>query len=310
MTARLEAMEAGAPNRPEFTKTPIWRHLERYGVFYAFILIVALLIWLVPTRDNTGSNQAQQAGQIAQSDTGSSDTGSGSSAGSATAAGNQAAGAGAAGSNSGTAGGYTNLNSAAVKQLQAQIVPWAWNKSGKTIGGFDCKPGIRQIPWSAYADPCYPHVNLSYNGGATSRGVTSDKIVIVSRHFMDSASSQAVNAFVAQAGFATGAAVTQADNVFRKYFEKIYELWGRKVQYIDWTSPNGNSTNEALGQGADVACSDADTIIAKYHPFMVVGTGNNPGATGVFAVCAAQRHLMTYGGGAYLPEWWFQNYHP
>src|SRR4029077_8755792 len=29
-----------------------------------------------------------------------------------------------------------------------------------------------------------------------------------------------------------------------------------------------------------------------------------------FAVCAAQRHLMVYGGGAYYPEWWFQKYHP
>lgn len=310
MADRLEAIEpnghspAGAA--PAYAQTPLWLHMQRYGPFYAMAVILGLIIWLVPSRDNSNNTQAQQAGAITQGDTSTGDVGTGPAA----AATNATKATSAAASTSNAGGGYTNLNSAAVKQVQAQYIPWAWNKTGKTVGGFDCKPGVRQIPWSDYAVPCYPHVNLSYNGGPTTRGVSTDKIVIVSRHFPDSANQQATDQLVGAAGFATGDAVSAADAQFRKYFEKIFELWGRKVQYIDYTSKNGNSTNEALGQDQNVACADADDIIAKYHPFMVVGTGKNPGSTGVFAVCAGQRHLVTYGGGAYYPEWWFQKYHP
>jgi len=318
MADRLEAVEqnghGAAPtgSGPAYAQTPLWLHTQRYAPFYAMAIILGLIIWFVPSRDNNGSTGAQQAGAITQPGSGDNGgtggVGTGST-GSTTTSGAKAGVSAASQANS-SGSGYTNLNSAAVKKLEAQIVPWAWNATGKTAGGFDCKAGVRQIPWSDYAVPCYPHINLSYNGGATTRGVTANKIVIVSRHFMDSASSQAVNAFVGAAGFATGDQVTAADMQFRKYFEKIYELWGRQVQYIDYVSQNGNSTDEALGQGSATACSDADDIIAKYHPLMVVGTGKNPGATGVFAVCAAQRHLMTYGGGAYYPEWWFQKYNP
>ncbi len=317
MADRLEAIEQNgsaspsAGTTPAYAQTPLWRHTQRYAPFYALGVILLLIIWLVPTRNTTGTTQAQQAGAITSGDTGGAAGGdAGTAPATSSSSSSSSASAPAASTGGGVSSGTGVASAAQIRQIESQIVPWAWNKTGTTAGGFACKPGVRQLPWSDYAVPCYPHVTLSNNGGATTRGVTSDKIVIVSRHFQDSASSQAVNAFVAQAGFATGDAVTAADMQFRKYFEKIFELWGRKVDYIDYISKNGNSTDEALGQGSDVACSDADDIIAKYHPFMVVGTGNNGGATGVFAVCAAQRHLLTYGGGAYYPEWWYQKYHP
>ena len=314
MADRLEAIEqngGGAPSTaPAYIQTPLWRHMQRYAPFYALAVALLLIIWLVPSRDNSGTTQAQQAGAITSGDTGgvggsTTATGPTTSTSSSSSSSSSAPVASAA-----STAANAEASAAQIQQIEQQIVPWAWNKTGTTAGGFACKPGVRQIPWSDYAVPCYPHTTLANNGGATSRGVTKDTITIVSRHFQDSASSQAVNAFVAQAGFATGAAVTAADQQFRKYFEKIFELWGRKVQYIDYISKNGNSTDESLGQGSDVACSDADDIIAKYHPFAVVGTGNNGGATAVFAQCAAQRHLLTFGGGAYFPEWWFQKYHP
>jgi hypothetical protein len=309
---RLETLEQNgahaANGAPAYAQTPLAQHLQRYGVFYAFGVILALVVWLLPTRDNTGSTQAQQANSITSTDNGTGgDVGTGPVS-SATTGGPAAGTASAASSAPNT--GQPSLTAAQIHQLEAQIVPWAWNKSGKTIGGFNCSPGVRQLPWSDYAVPCYPHITLANNGGKTATGVTSNTIVVVSRHFPDSASSQAVNAFVAQAGFATGDAVQAADNQFRAYFAKVFELWGRKVQYIDYLSKNGNSTDEALGQGQEGACADADDIISHYHPFMVVGTGKNGGMTGVFAVCAAQRHLFTYGGGAYYPEWWYQKYHP
>ncbi len=314
MAERLESVEkngSGANGHSAYAgtamDTPLGKHLRRYMPFYALGLILLLLIIIVPSRQNNGSDQAQQANQITDSTDLGGDTGTSTTTGSSTDTGSKTSGVGGRTTLPGT-GGRT-LSDAALHKLAESIHPTAWKLAGTTRGGFGCKSGVRQIPWSAYAPPCYPAWSGN-NGGSTARGVTSTDIVIVSRHFADSANQQATDAIVASAGFATGDAVSAADKEFRKYFNKIFELWGRHVKYIDYVSKNGNSTDEALGKGSDVACSDADDIIAKHHPFMVVGTGKNSGSTAVFAQCAAKRKLMVYGGGAYYPEWYFQKYHP
>ena len=70
-----------------------------------------------------------------------------------------------------------------------------------------------------------------------------------------------------------------------KYFNKVFELWGRKVKFVEYESEYGNSTERPSVKGKEGACADADSIIAKYKPFLVFGAG----ATGVFGECAGEQ---------------------
>jgi hypothetical protein len=275
------------------------RHIRRYMPFYALASIWALMLIILPTRQ--GAQGPEQASEVTAGASESFEAGGGS----------VAAGGGAAAPAAGRAG--TPAARASVPGVKTTVLPGgqvttgfdplAWKLTGKTRGGFDCGPGIRQLPWSAYAVPCYPAWSGD-NGGATARGVTAKEIVIVQRDFPDSANSQAVDAVSQQAGFASADERQATRQEFVKYFNKVFELWGRQVRYIRYESEYGNSTEEAQSRGKEGACADADSIIAKYKPFLVIS------GSSVFGECAAERKLAVEGAGAYFPETWYRKYHP
>ena len=65
------------------------------------------------------------------------------------------------------------------------------------------------------------------------------------------------------------------------------------------------------GQGREGACRDATYIKDTLKAFAVVGGKNTPGSSArVFAECAAERKLMTFGAAPYYPETWYKKYHP
>src|SRR5919108_323512 len=297
MADRLEAIESGGgvAEGDRFT-----RHIRRYMPFYALATVWALMLFLLPTRP--GSEQTEQAGQV----TGGAISGGTFDSG----AGEVAAGSGAtAGAAGGARGAYEGVKTTVGPggQVTTGFDPLAWKATGKTRGGFDCGPGIRQLPWSEYAVPCYPAWSGN-NGGATSRGVTAKEIVVVERRFPESANQQAVDAVIQQAGFASRAERQATREEFIKYFNKTFELWGRQVKIIVYESEYGDSTEEALSKGKEGACADADSILAKYKPFVIVGTPG--GGTSPFAECAAERKMMSLNAGAYYPERWYRKYHP
>ncbi|MEX2393649.1 MAG: hypothetical protein WD826_04110 [Actinomycetota bacterium] len=299
MATRLETLEGGG-GYAEGDK--VQRHIRRYMPFYALATVWALMLLILPTRPD-GAGTAEQAGALTPTEQGFVDSGgsavsAGSAGNASSATGSIAVGGGSGGASVKGPGGATTVPGATA------VDPLAWTAKGKTRGGFDCAKGIRQIPWSRYAPPCFPAFTGS-NGGATSRGVTEKEIVIVHRDFPDTAASQATAAYVQAAGFASPDEFKDTRLKFAAHFNKIFELWGRKVKYIYWTSQYGNSTDEALSKGKEGACADADAIIAEFKPFMVVGD-----TTGVFGECAGERKLMADGAGAYYPDTWYRKYHP
>ena len=75
----------------------------------------------------------------------------------------------------------------------------------------------------------------------------------------------------------------------------------------------GNSTLEALNQGQAQACADAATITDQMHAFGEVGFAanfNGAGGSGPFSTCAAQDHLVEFGGDVYFNEGSFQAENP
>jgi hypothetical protein len=298
---RLEVLEArGGGGGVDVPSDPLMRHWRRYGPFWALAVIFAIFLAFLPSRPD-GNDNATQASDLTPGGASSLDDGSSASDG----AGSGATGGGASGGGAGSGGSAASGASAAGPVL-AQTFDWLkWAKTGKTISGFDCKKGVRQIPWSSYAVPCVPKFSGN-NGGATSRGVTPKEIIVVERKNKDSANSAAVDAAVQQAGFASEDERQATRAEFIKYFNKVFELWGRKVKHVIYTSEFGDSTQEAQSKGKEGACSDAESILEKYKPFIVIGEGT----TAPFGECGAALKMMVEGAGAYYPETWYKKYHP
>jgi hypothetical protein len=297
MADRLETIETNGGGGGYADGDKVQRHIRRYMPFYALGTIFALMLIILPSKSNQPGD-AQEASDIT---TGSEDLGGPSGDGDVAGPG----GSSVRGKSLAKGGNRPTVNAPTTTLADVpKFDPLAWIETGKTRGGFDCAKGVRQLPWSRYAVPCYPAWKGN-NGGATSRGVTDKDIVIVERKFPTSASSQAVDAFVQQAGFASDAEFDETKLKFVEYFNKVFEMWGRKVKFVIYNSEYGDSTDEALSKGKDGACQDADAIISKFKPFAVTGD-----TTGVFGECAAERKLIAFDAGAYYPETWYRKYHP
>jgi hypothetical protein len=304
LATRLESIDPGAGSAVS-DGDKVTRHIRRYMPFYALATVWALMLLILPTRQN-GSDTTNQASALTP---GSSETVGGAGDGGIEGLDGTTGGARSAGRAGGNGGSGAGAQGSTVGPDTVVVPPpdgldaLAWNKTGKTRGGFDCAKGVRQLPWSEYAVPCYPAWSGN-NGGATAMGVSAKEIVIVDRDFPDSASSEAVDAFVQQAGFASSDEFEETQHKFYGYFNKVSELWGRKVKLIEYLSEYGNSTDESLSKGKEGACADADSIKAKYKPFLILS------GSSVFGECAAERKMTVLGAGAYYPETWYRKYHP
>ncbi|MCA1842853.1 MAG: hypothetical protein LC792_06595, partial [Actinobacteria bacterium] len=136
------------------------------------------------------------------------------------------------------------------------------------------------------------------------RGVTAKSIRIVRRGFPDTANSQAASAIAEQAGFASADTAKQVRDVFIPYFNKMYELYGRTVEWVDYESENGNSTEEAQSRGREGACADATKIEKEIKAFAVRSSGDQ------FGECAAEHKMIVFQAAAYFPESFYRKNHP
>ena len=175
--------------------------------------------------------------------------------------------------------------------------------SGTTVGGVACKEGGKQVPDLQYSLPCVAKFEGD-NGGETSRGVTADTIKIVIREFPETANSQAVQKEIEAAGFASADISRAIREQFVDYYNKNYELYGRKVEVIRYESKFGNATAEALGGGREGACQDATLIADELKAFAVTG------GSGSFSECAAERGLVVFGAAAYFSESFYEKWSP
>ena len=229
----------------------------------------------------------------------------------------------------GTAASFTLISTAGVSSAatgQAKLAksgpasegpyPWKYPASGTTgvgtgttVGGLNCTAGTPQFP-SPYADPCIAKFTGN-NGGATSTGVTKTTITLAERRFATTANAEQIAADARAAGDALPAVTQQVQNVFVNYFNKVYDLYGRKVVFEPVTA-TGNSTSEALNEGQAEACADATTIVNQMHAFGEAGLPYDyqfPGS-GPFSQCAANDKLVEFDGDLYFDESTYQSQNP
>jgi hypothetical protein len=289
------------------------RHLATYLPFYAIFGIFLVGLSFLPPIDHgrsttnavaaSGSVAAGSGAVTAGGDAGAAATSAGALTGSgATAAGPAAAtgGSGAAtraGAKAGVAvGSVASGGSAGVGEVHVG--------QGTTRGGFACTPGANQIPYLEYAAPCVDKFSGG-NGGATYKGVSADKVLLVRRKYPCSANCQAVNQFATQAGAADPAVTEAVRKVFLDYFNKVFETYGRTVVIQDFEG-NGDSTAEAEGQGKPQACAEADQIANEIKAYGETGGGGSS----PFSECAADQKMVEFNGGAYYDETWYKKLDP
>jgi len=181
--------------------------------------------------------------------------------------------------------------------------------TGKTISGTPCTPSTPQFN-GAYAAPCIPKFTGN-NGGATYNGVTASTITLAQIEFPTTANAQQLEAQAKTAGIAPQPVISQVEQVFLNYFNKVFDLYGRHV-VIQPINATGNSTSELLGQDQAQACADATTIATQLHAFGETGMLYNiqGGGTYPFSICAQQQHLVEFEGNAYYGENIFQSENP
>jgi hypothetical protein len=185
--------------------------------------------------------------------------------------------------------------------------------TGTTRAGVACKAGVRQLPFSQYADPCVAAYSGSNGGSNGVRGITGDTITIAVRAPSDASgpNAQAIDKVNQQAGNPSNAAQREILDALVPYFNKTFELYGRQVKMVDFNG-QGNGTSEAQSQGQDAACADADAIASSVKAFGVIRrpSANSMYESQPFAECAKRYGLYLPLGAPYFPEAWYQRWDP
>ncbi len=96
--------------------------------------------------------------------------------------------------------------------------------------------------------------------------------------------------------------------MLQEHFAKHYELYGRKVEWVDYESRFGNDTQEIQGRGREGACLDAEVVANELKAFAVVG--ERAAVSKPFADCAAQRGVVVLNGASYASEKFYRDRHP
>src|SRR5688500_13366109 len=218
-------------------------HARRYAPFYVSGLFVAAAVIFTPTSDEDRTPAAigtfgapSEGGCSAQTeDAGTPGAGASGTGANGVAAGSSPSATGGSGGPTATPGGAAGGSAAGVQA-----------GTGTTRGGFDCAPGVRQLPWSNYAAPCVAEFTGN-NGGQTWNGVSEEMIRVVVRDY-------ATGAGPATAAL-TAAGIDREENQRRQralmdYFNEVYELYGRRVEFVPFTS-NANPFEEANGRGRE-----------------------------------------------------------
>src|SRR5207302_1883814 len=114
------------------------------------------------------------------------------------------------------------------------------------------------------APPCIPAYSGN-NGGNTGPGVTKDTVTAVFRR-TNSAEEKAAFAAVGDAAPGSDDQYLSDFRAYIDYFNKSYELYGRKLKLVDYTGVGDNLEED---QGRDRAGAQADAGTAmKLGAFM------------------------------------------
>lgn len=157
--------------------------------------------------------------------------------------------------------------------------------------------GAAQVPGDPYSPPC---VQFSGgNGGATSRGVTGDKIVVSVRvgsfaNGMLDAVSKVANAKIPSE---SSAVITKTVAGLVEYFNKRFQFYGRKMELVQWDG-KGDVLKETTGGGQEGAQADALRVAQEIQAFADISA-----VSPVYADALASKQVINIGVPFTSREW-------
>lgn len=278
------------------------RLARRYTPLVLGLVALILVAVLVPTR--SPSSPAVAAGPSSGppgSPAQGGGTGAPGTSGSAGGLAPTSAGSGSAGA--GSFSGGSPFGAGAGTPGAGGGGPVGAGGSGVARSGVRCGPGVRQVPWSAYAPPCVPAFTGS-NGGATSHGVTGTTITL-SYRVGNSTQDTAVYAAAGSAAPAPDSYYIADLNSYIALFNRTFELYGRHVVLKSFT---GQGDYILEDQGQDQAAAQADAVTAHdlgaFADVSFQVKGSNPYWTGL-----AQEGVIAMGPLGF-PDSYYQRHAP
>lgn len=278
------------------------RVARRYAPLAIGLIVLMVVALTVPTVSLRGSSP--QLGSPSQGQANSSlVTGAGPSGPQQLASPVPATAAG--GSSVGSGGGALAFGS--VPTVPPGITaPPPTGSPGATRGGVPCGPGVKQVPWTAYAPPCIPAYQGN-NGGAIGQGVSATTITAVFRR-TNSAEEKAAFAAVGNAAPSSDDAYLYDLRSYLDLFNRTFELYGRHVQVADYNGV-GDNLQEDQGQDLQGAESDAATAQSTYHAFMDLSSSPTLASTQPYEEDLAAHNVIAIGAVG-LPKRWFRRFAP
>lgn len=159
--------------------------------------------------------------------------------------------------------------------------------------------GNQQVPGDPYAPPCIQFSGS--NGGATSGGVTPDKITVTVRiDGFDSGLVDAVTKSLGAAGKIPAQTREQVERTIQglvEYFNKRFQFYGRQIQLVVYDG-KGDPLSEIIGQGQEGAKADALKVAKEYNAFADISAVTAP-----YAASLASEGVINIGA-PYVPRQW------
>ncbi len=208
-------------------------------------------------------------------------------------------------SRSGGAGGSVALGGGEAGRPGSGSGPGGPASGGATTG--PCPDRALQIPGDPYSPPCITfqgeNGGQGDNGGATGRGVTSDKIRIAYRLTSDPSFQDAIASVGGGDVLDSPEAIERTAYGLVDYFNSRFQLYGRKIELVPFQG-RGQLTTEILGGGQDAANNDAIKVANEVKAFADVSAISQP-----YSDALARQKVLGFGA-PYMSREWFTNRRP
>jgi hypothetical protein len=165
----------------------------------------------------------------------------------------------------------------------------------------------KQVPGDPYSPAC---VSFSgSNGGATSRGVTSNEIVVSARipagnlQTADQAIEQIAGKYNSAQFSDTLADIERTAQDLVTYFNDRFQFYGRKI-VLKFFNGQGSLLNEVVDAGQAQAQADAITVAQQIGAFADVTALSQP-----YAEALSAQHVVNLGA-PYMSSQWFESQAP
>jgi ABC-type sugar transport system substrate-binding protein len=243
--------------------------IDRYGATLVVVTVLVLLVALLPGNAPDRTTELGAGPALDTQDTTPGAEGSGTDV------------ASAGGSTGGTGGGAAGGGGASGGRLASGGGSGAKVEAGK---GPNCRPDGRMKGISLYAPPC---VSFSGdNGGATAKGVTKDKILVI-RYLLPI--DPATQATLQGAKLADPQEVVKrAYEGLRRYANNHVETYGREIVLQDFQASGDDTNDEAMKADALKIANDIKAFaVIEGNPAAVIPTifGKELAARGVICIC-------------------------